>query len=436
MIPDGWRAIPFAKLADYKAGRTPARANADYWQSGDDGVPWVAISDMTEFGTVTETKEKISRAAFQRVFHEKSVPAGTLIMSFKLTIGRVATLGVDACHNEAIIAIQPRDGVDQRFLGYFLSQVDYDGLQDRQVKGNTLNQEKIDRIEIWLPPGDEPKQIADVLDLVRRAIELQDNGLAIAQDLKRAAMRALFTKGLRGEAQKETEIGPIPETWDVVEFAEVRERLQYGTSTRCTYDPTEFPVLRIPNIEPGRVNASDIKFGTLRKDEAQRYLLKDGDLIFIRTNGVIERLGACAVFAGEPEGALFASYLIRAQLKLDRVDPYFAAHFYGSELGTSIVAGRATPAADGKYNLNTGTIDSLPLPLPSTVDEQREIVAILDAIDRKIDLHRRKRAVLDELFKALLHKLMTGEIRVSDLDLTALSSDPAPAAKQTPEVAA
>jgi type I restriction enzyme S subunit len=123
-------------------------------------------------------------------------------------------------------------------------------------------------------------------------------------------------------------------------------------------------------------------------------------------------------------------------LKLDRVDPYFAAHFYGSELGTSIVAGRATPAADGKYNLNTGTIDGLPLPLPRTVDEQCEIVAVLDAIDRKIDLHRRKRAVLDELFKALLHKLMTGEIRVADLDLSALTSDPAPAPKPTATEAA
>ncbi len=58
--------------------------------------------------------------------------------------------------------------------------------------------------------------------------------------------------------------------------------------------------------------------------------------------------------------------------------------------------------------------------MPPTLDEQREIVAILDAIDRKIDLHKRKRAVLDELFKALLHKLMTGEIRVGDLDLSAL----------------
>jgi type I restriction enzyme S subunit len=78
----------------------------------------------------------------------------------------------------------------------------------------------------------------------------------------------------------------------------------------------------------------------------------------------------------------------------------------------------------------------VPIPCPRTLDEQREIVAVLDAIDRKINLHRRKRAVLDELFKALLHELMTGEMRGSDLVLSALSSDPAPAPKQTAEVAA
>ncbi|RCN56805.1 hypothetical protein C4900_13690 [Acidiferrobacter thiooxydans] len=60
-----------------------------------------------------------------------------------------------------------------------------------------------------------------------------------------------------------------------------------------------------------------------------------------------------------------------------------------------------------------------PVPIPA-LDEQRDIVAILDAIDRKIDLHRKKRVTLEELFKTLLHKLMTGEIRVDDLDLSAL----------------
>jgi type I restriction enzyme S subunit len=73
-------------------------------------------------------------------------------------------------------------------------------------------------------------------------------------------------------------------------------------------------------------------------------------------------------------------------------------------------------------NFGKGDISGVPVQFPRAVDEQREIVAMLDAIDRKIDLHKRKRAVLEELFKSLLHKLMTGEIRVADLDLSALET--------------
>ena len=237
-------------------------------------------------------------------------------------------------------------------------------------------------------------------------------------------MQTLFTRGLRGEAQKETEIGPVPESWKIASFGSVRGKLQYGTSLRCTYDASGRPVLRIPNIEPQHINSEDLKYCTLTSNDAAKYQLEENDLIFIRTNGVLDRLGSCAVYTGHPANALFASYLIRACLKLDRVNPHFVAFFFGSEIGTSIVAGRATPASDGKFNLNTATIDSLPLPLPPTLGEQSGIVAILDAIDCKIDLHRRKRAVLDDLFKALLHKLMTGEIRVRDLNLS--ETAPAP----------
>lgn len=438
MINEAWPLRPLGDLFAIGAGKTMSKAARE----GSEKTPFLRTSnvlwdeiDLTKVDEMTIPPHELS---------EKLLHPGDLLVCEGGEIGRAAIWNgeqeVMSFQNHLHRLRSLTDDVEPRFYVYFL-QCGFTQLGIFEGAGNkttipNLSRNRLAALDVPHPEIHEQRDIVRALAAVREAMKLHDRSTGLAQDLKRAAMRALFTKGLRGEAQKETEIGPVPESWDVVEFAEVRERLQYGTSTRCTYDPTEYPVLRIPNIEPGRVNAADIKFGTLRKDEAKRYLLKDGDLIFIRTNGVIERLGACAVFAGDPEGALFASYLIRAQLKLDRIDPYFAAHFYGSELGTSIVAGRATPAADGKYNLNTGTIDGLPLPLPPTVDEQREIVAVLDAIDRKIDLHHRKRAVLDELFRALLHKLMTGEIRVSDLDLTALSSDPAPAAKQTPEVAA
>ncbi len=116
-LPEGWTVEPFSQVASYTTGRTPARANPAYWAKGERQVPWVAISDMEQYGTIVETAESVSALAFENVFRERIVPAGTLIMSFKLTIGRVATLGIPACHNEAIISIFPREGVDQRYLG-------------------------------------------------------------------------------------------------------------------------------------------------------------------------------------------------------------------------------------------------------------------------------------------------------------------------------
>lgn len=311
--------------------------------------------------------------------------------------------------------LRPIEGIDPHFFFYACRALD---LPARGYNRHfTLLKE-----QAFTYPSDlnEQRAIADVLSLTESAAVRQSEMLEQLIQLKQTAMRELFARGPRGERQKETELGLVPESWDIVDFKTIREWLQYGTSVRCTFDEKRYPVLRIPNVEPGRVNSSELKYCELSDKEAKKYLLRDGDLLFIRTNGVIERLGSCAVYRGDPGAALFASYLIRARLK-ENVDPRYVSYFYESALGTSLVAGRATPAADGKYNLNTGTIDSLPLVLPPDLNEQREIVAILDAIDREIEVHQKKRAVVEELFKALLCKLMTGEVLVDQLNLPALA---------------
>lgn len=198
--PDGWSLELFADIADYSIGRTPARANSAYWANDGKNVPWVSISDMKPHGIVTDTKEMISGLALQESFGGRVVPAGTLLMSFKLTIGRVATLGVDACHNEAIMSIYPNVGVNQRYLGYYLSQVDYSSHHDRQIKGNTLNKSKIDRIPILLPPEPEQEAIADVLDLIIRAQEIGARMTILAETLKVTAMSRLMSGDLAVDA--------------------------------------------------------------------------------------------------------------------------------------------------------------------------------------------------------------------------------------------
>lgn len=422
MLPNDWVLKPFADVADYSAGRTPARANPAFWEGDGEAMPWVAISDMQEHGIVTETKEAITRSAFTKIFRGRCSPAGTLLMSFKLTIGRVATLGIDACHNEAIISIFPKAGMDQRYLAYWLSQVDYDDLQDRQIKGNTLNQDKIDRIPVAVPGHVEQASIADVLDLVRGAIKKEEDSLAFTGELKRATMRELFTRGLRGETQKETEIGPIPESWDVVPLGSLGRIGNGSTPKRSVasyWKGGTYPWLTSSKVYDREIEMADQFVTEQALTECHLPKIQPG-AILIAITGQGKTLGHCAVLKIE---ASTNQHVASLATDLSRADPSFVRGYIETQYDLLRQVGGGGGSTKGA--LTCAFLRSLPIPLPSTVEEQREISTALDTIDAKIDHHQRKQALLEELFRALLHKLMTGEIRVSDLDLSALETEAA-----------
>lgn len=420
-----WPTTTLGDIFDIGAGKTMSSKQRD----GDEMTPFLRTSNVF-WDNVDLTKiDQMPMRPRERA--EKSLLPGDLLVCEGGEIGRAAVWEgqrKDVSFQNHLHRLRRKsDDIDPGFFAYFLQSAFtqlgiFEGAGNKTTIPN-LSRNRLAALEVPKPDYEEQVSIRSTLKRVRIGFSVNEQAADALDELKRATMFELFRKGLRGEAQIETEIGPIPASWELVEFAQVRHRLQYGTSKRCGLEPTPHPVLRIPNIGTGRVDPSDLKYAAVSEREANRYCLEDGDIIFIRTNGVIERLGSCAVFSGEPEGALFASYLIRAQPDRAKLNPHFAAQFYSSPVGTALVTGRATPAADGKYNLNTGIIDSLPLPLPSTLEEQAEIVDVLEAIDAKVDLHKRKQELLEELFRALLHRLMTGEMTVSDLDLTALSAE-------------
>jgi len=371
---------------------------------------------MTEFGTLTKTKEKITTLAFERVFRGNAVPAGTLIMSFKLTIGRVATLGIDACHNEAIISIRPKPGVDQRFLGYFLGSVDYRALQDRAVKGNTLNQEKIDRIEIWLPALEEQSSIADVLDLLKRSVAIQDDALAQARQLKSATMRNIFAWGLRGEAQKETLIGPMPESWEPRTILELCEIWSGGTPRKSVLEYWGGDIPWVSGKDLKRPSLDDAIDHVTPEGVAAGTRLAPAGAVFVLVRGMGLAKDLPVALINRP---MAFNQDVKALISRGAVDGSFLRS--AIYLGKERLLSRIVPSAHGTMTLNLQDIETFEVPCPSSRAEAEEIASVLDAIDHKIDLHRRKRAALDELFRALLHKFMTGEVSLAELDLSALA---------------
>ena len=263
----------------------------------------------------------------------------------------------------------------------------------------------------------EQQRIADLLWLVHEAISQSEALVEEAQALKRAAMHTLFTRGLCGEAQKETEIGPVPESWGVAAIDDVAVTTQYGLSVRGRTSGT-YPILRMNCQEDGKVHYRNLQFADLDSKSYDTFRLRPGDLLFNRTNS-INLVGRMAIIEDD-RPAVFASYLVRLVVDVDRCIPEFLNYFMNWPRTQGEIKKLASRAV-GQANINASKLRTVLFPLPS-IDQQQNIAAVLDAVDRKIDLHRRKRAVLEELFKALLHKLMTGEIRVGELDLESVAA--------------
>jgi restriction endonuclease S subunit len=164
-VPKAWRWVRFANIVDFSAGRTPSRNDSSFWNSGDHA--WISIADMDDGQVLMATKETVSDRARDRVFGLEPEPPGTIIMSFKLTIGKIARLGIPAFHNEAIITIKPHLADLDAYLFKALPQFARQGDTKGAIKGATLNRGSISNILFPLPPlAEQHRIVAKVDDLM------------------------------------------------------------------------------------------------------------------------------------------------------------------------------------------------------------------------------------------------------------------------------
>ncbi len=162
-LPDNWSWVRFGQYVKMSIGKTPPRGESKYWVNGK--YPWVSISDMAYYGLVKTTKETVTESA-KCLFGDIS-PLGTLIMSFKLTVGRTSLLDIPAYHNEAIISIYPfvdEDYSIRNYLFYILPIISSLGDSKNAIKGKTLNSKSLNNLLLPLPPLNEQKRIVAMIE--------------------------------------------------------------------------------------------------------------------------------------------------------------------------------------------------------------------------------------------------------------------------------
>ena len=279
-----------------------------------------------------------------------------------------------------------------KFLYYFLKHLNLKRiLGDVGVPG--LNREMAYREIISYPTNIiEQQKIAHILSTVQRAIEQQERLIQVTTELKKALMHKLFTEGSRGEKQKETDIGLVPESWEVVEIGDIFKFSSGKTRPQNT------------NKEKTKSFQIPVYGGNGILGFTDQVLLNKQVLIL----GRVGEYCGCAHLTEErcwvSDNALY-SREIKRQVNLEFIRNYFEHlnfNQYSNKMGQPLIT--------------QGIIEKVKFGLP-TETEQNEIANIFTTVDSKIEFHQKKFYLLKDLFKTLLHQLLTAQIRVHEIEL-------------------
>ena len=363
-----WEQIKLADLFELQMGKTPAREKDQYWKNGDN--KWVSIADIGKFLRYTdETKEKITDIAISES-GIKQVPKNTLIMSFKLSLGKVAITSETIYTNEAIMAFIDRKKrpLSLSFLFHLFKNKDWSAGTNKAVLGMTLNKATLKEISIPVPPLLEQEEIAQKLDAVCRLITLRKQQLQKLDQLASSRFIEMFGNPFEN-----------PREWSIISIGTIIQHANNGM-TRRGNDEAGNIVLRLVELQAGFLDYTNPNRIILTKQESERFLLKENDFLFARVNGNPENVGRCTYFKELSEPVYHNDHIIRVQFKEQTISSEYLQHLLNSPYGRSEMRNKIKTSA-GQYTINQEGIGGIRIPLPP-LELQNEFAAFVEQLDK------------------------------------------------------
>ena len=258
---------------------------------------------------------------------------------------------------------------------------------------------------------------------MQRAIEAQERIIQTTTELKKTLMHKLFTEGLHNEPQKQTEIGPVPESWETPTVEVVctikASAMSYKQLEDAPNVPNGIRVLGTPiltnkNITlDGGFDLEKLNYFELTSKRHIATILQKGDLLFNWRSGSKYHVGKTACFDLDGEW-VHSSFILRIRPD-QKINGRYLLYYFNHLRETEFFVKLQTYAINAKFNKSA--VNALPTVVPSR-DEQDEIANILDSAQRKIDFVKQRHRALQDLFRTLLHEFMTANTRVNSLSLS------------------
>ena len=379
------------ELFDLQMGKTPSRNNPEYWDAEDH--KWISIGDLSKCGKyIYETKEYLSDKAVAESGISQ-IPANTVIMSFKLSIGKTAITPEPMYSNEAIMSFRDKKVVPllPDYLFYMFSGKDWDAGTNKAVMGKTLNKATLSQIKIRVHSLSKQQEIVRVLDKTAAIIELRQQELQKLDELVKARFVEMF-----GDSKLNPNSYPICQLSEHIEFLTSGSR---GWAQYCVDNGSEW-FITIKNVKDCRISIDNMQpINAPYNAEAKRTKVHEGDLLI----SITADLGRTGVVTKEiaDHGAYINQHLTCIRLNKEILNPLYVAFFMESPAGKEQFESKNQSAV--KAGLNFNSINSLRLLVPP-MDEQSAFVEFVHQVDKSKVVVQKALDEAQTLFDSLMQQ--------------------------------
>lgn len=357
-----WKLIKLSDIFDLQMGKTPSRNCKDYWDNGK--YKWVSIADIGKTDKyIYETKEKITEKAILES-GIKLVPKGTIIMSFKLSLGKTCVTGEDIYTNEAIMAFLDKSKYkfSRDYIYHLFSNYNWKQNTNKAVKGITLNKATLSKLKIPLPPLEVQHKIASILDTVSEVLKLRKQQLNELDLLVKSKFVEMFGDPVEN-----------PYNWEKTTLKDVAtEQLSYGSGASAIDYDGKYRYIRITDIKKDGSLGDDIKSAS---EIDEKYILNDGDILFARSGASV---GKTFYYSNKFGSCIYAGYLIRFIPNKNKVLPEYIFNYTKTEYYLSFINNAQRIVA--QPNINAQQYGNLIISIPP-IDLQNKFATFVQHVD-------------------------------------------------------
>ena len=399
-LPDTWQEVKLKDIATFSQG-LQVGVEEQVSTPSDNYVRFIRIVDYTQKNEDIRFVENKG----QRYFASKS----------DIVMVRYGTPGLVGRGIEGIIANNLfKINLDQKIANndFFEHLLKSSFVQNKLQSGSAsttmpaINFSTLNTVVIPLPPLEEQKKIADILSTVDKKIAFVEENISVTEELKKGLMQKLLTEGIGHTDFKDSELGKIPESWEVKSIGSLTSLTAGGTpSTQIKdyWNPKEVPWLSSGEVNKKIINFTDNMISKQGlNNSAAKFIPKYSVLIALAGQG--KTRGTVAI----SEIELTTNQSVASILPSEKLDMYFI--YYNLDSRYEEIRSMST-GVGGRGGLNLAILKSIKIALPPQ-KEQKQIAEILSTVDKKLENLKEKKQSFEELKKGLMQKLLTGEVRV------------------------